>query len=45
MIFIYFYIRIRTTVQHINALDDPKFKKLLQRVAEKTGRHVKYSFI
>ena len=32
--------RIQNSIQHINSLDDAKFKKLLQRVAEKTGRQV-----
>jgi len=38
----FFYIRIKTSIEHINSLDDAKFKKLLQRIAEKTGRQVKY---
>ena len=33
--------RIKACVPHINSLNDTKFKKLLQRIAEKTGRQVK----
>jgi hypothetical protein len=40
--FTFFYIRIKTSIEHVNSLDDAKFKKLLQRIAEKTGRQVKY---
>lgn len=34
------FIRIKTSISHINSLDDAKFKKLLQRIAEKAGRQV-----
>ncbi|CAF1029112.1 unnamed protein product [Rotaria sordida] len=30
--------KIKTSIQHINSLDEAKFKKLVQRIAEKTGR-------
>ncbi|UJR15085.1 hypothetical protein I4U23_002052 [Adineta vaga] len=30
--------RIKASISHINSLDDAKFKKLLQRIAEKAGR-------
>ncbi|CAF3562023.1 unnamed protein product, partial [Rotaria sp. Silwood2] len=30
--------KIQTSIQHINSLDEAKFKKLIQRIAEKTGR-------
>ncbi|CAF1246037.1 unnamed protein product [Rotaria sp. Silwood1] len=29
---------IQTSIQHINSLDEAKFKKLIQRIAEKTGQ-------
>jgi hypothetical protein len=35
-------IRIKASIEHINALDDAKFKKLLQRIAEKAGRQVRW---
>jgi len=40
----FIFIRIKSSIEHINTLDDAKFKKLLQRIAEKTGRQVKYNF-
>jgi hypothetical protein len=30
--------KIKSSLEHINSLDDAKFKKLLQRIAEKAGR-------
>ncbi len=38
------FIRIKSSIEHINSLDDAKFKKLLQRIVEKTGRQVKNCF-
>jgi len=41
----FFFIRIKSSIEHINTLDDAKFKKLIQRIAEKTGRQVKSNLL